>query len=73
MCLTESLVYPCGHTETQVHDSYEAVYDEDGDAFEQMRETKVHMNQPCVDCRLAAGKELALEKAETEVEGLWMR
>ena len=74
MCLTESLVYPCDHTETLVHDAYEVVYDEDGDAFEQMKETKVHMTRACVDCRLAAEKELPrLEDAEAEVEGMWMR
>lgn len=74
MCLTEVLVYPCGHTATLVHDSYEAVYDEDGDAFEQMAEKTVHMSQACVGCRLAAGNELPrLEDAETEVEGVWMR
>lgn len=72
MCLTEFLVYPCGHTETMLHDSHVVVYNEDGDVYEEMEERTVHMSQAYVDCRLAAGKELALEDAEMEVEGVWM-
>ena len=53
----------CGHTETQVHDAYDAVYDEEGDVFEQMGERTVYISQACGECR---------EDAEMEGEGVWI-
>jgi DNA-binding ferritin-like protein len=64
MCLTEILEYLCGDTETLLHGSYEATYDEDGDAFEEMAERTVHIGQVCGACRA--------ENDEMGREGVWI-
>ncbi|KAG7001436.1 hypothetical protein G7Y79_00031g065510 [Physcia stellaris] len=76
MCLTEILVYlRCGHTETLIHGSYEAVYDEDGDVFEQMGERTVYISQACGECRVedAEMEGEAEEKHLASVTGLMDR